>query len=189
MKNILREKLGALIGIVLMVAGLLIFVAFNNDKDLRKEVVIQVTNTVTETVSDIIKYEMSAEEVENLPTTTIEEQTEEQEKATEQEVESEGFELQGEIAYEGDRANTWNIELGDYKGLTYYSQIDSRWKNKIYSSVGDSSQTIGSSGCGPTSAAMIVTTCKGAITPDTMSDLFVKYRLQVSKSRYILVSI
>ena len=45
----------------------------------------------------------------------------------------------------------------------------------MYSSIGDRSQTIRTSGCGPTSAAMVVTATKGAITPDTMSDLFVKY--------------
>ena len=92
---------------------------------------------------------MSDAEIEELPTTEIEAQTEEQEKevSREQEVEDEGFELQGEIAYEGDRANTWNVELGDYKGLTYYSQIDNRWRYKMYSSVGDGTQTIGTSGC------------------------------------------
>lgn len=45
----------------------------------------------------------------------------------------------------------------------------------MYSSVNNPSQTIGSSGCGPTCASMIVTATKGTITPDTMSDLFVKY--------------
>ena len=43
----------------------------------------------------------------------------------------------------------------------------------MYSSVGDSSQTVGTSGCGPTSAAMIVTAIKGTITPPEMADLFV----------------
>lgn len=147
MKNISKEKLGVLIGIVLMIAGLLTFATFSNDKELKKEVVKQVTNTVTETVSDIVKYEMSEDEIKELPSTEIEEQTEEQENALEQEVENEAFELQGKIAYEGDRARNWDVELGDYKGLTYYSQIDNRWRYKMYSSIGDSSQTIGSSGC------------------------------------------
>lgn len=35
----------------------------------------------------------------------------------------------------------------------------------MYSSVGRSDQTIGSSGCGPTSAATVVTACRGAIDP------------------------
>lgn len=126
--------------------------------------------------NEIATYEMTEKEVEELPTTEIVEQTEEDEASIEeQEVEDEAFEIQGEIAYEGDRARSWNVELGDYKGLTYYSQIDNRWKNNLYTSTGNSSQTIGSSGCGPTSAAMVVTACKGAITPDTMSNLWVKY--------------
>lgn len=45
----------------------------------------------------------------------------------------------------------------------------------MYSSVNNPSQTIASSGCGPTCASMIVTATKGTITPDTMADLFVKY--------------
>ena len=129
-----------------------------------------------ETVIDGIEtYKMSETQIKELPSTEIVAKTEEDENAIEQEVENEGFELQGNIAYEGDRATTWDVELGDYKGLTYYSQLDSRWANLPYTSTGNSSQTIGSSGCAPTTASMIVTATKGAITPDTMSNLFVKY--------------
>ena len=151
------------------------FYNVNKDKST-EELIGSVVNEV------INYYEMTQEEIDELPTTEIIEQTQEQENAQEQEVEDEGFELQGEIAYEGDKATTWDIELGDYKGLTYYSQLDSRWATKVYSSVNDSSQTIGSSGCGPTSAAMIVTACKGTITPDTMADLFVKYGYRSSNN-------
>ena len=45
----------------------------------------------------------------------------------------------------------------------------------MYSSVENSSQTIGTSGCGPTSAAMVVSSIKGTINPSQMADLFVKY--------------
>lgn len=165
------KKFLTIVSVIMMCVILFTVFAFSDDKELQKEVVEKVTDTVT----DIATYEMSKEEIDNLASTEIIEQTEEQENAQEQEVEDEGFELQGEIAYEGDRAVSWDVELGDYKGLTYYSQIDSRWSGKMYSSVNNSSQTIGSSGCGPTSAAMVVTACKGTITPNTMSDLFVKY--------------
>lgn len=165
------KKFLTIVSVIMMCVILFTVFAFSDDKDLQKEVVEQITDTVT----DIATYEMTDEEINNLASTEIIEQTEEQENAQEQEVESEAFELQGKIAYEGDRATTWDVELGDYKGLTYYSQIDSRWSSKMYSSVNNSSQTIGSSGCGPTSAAMVVTACKGTITPDTMADLFVKY--------------
>lgn len=52
----------------------------------------------------------------------------------------------------------------------------------MYSSVGNRSQTIGTSGCGPTSAAMVVTATKGTITPDKMSDLFVQYGYRSSNN-------
>lgn len=115
------------------------------------------------------------EYVENESTIEIPQLTEVDEQTVEvQETESEGFEEQGLIAYEGsDKAP--NLEVGQYAGLTYYSQIDSRWSNKMYSSVGDRSQTIGTSGCGPTSSAMVVSSIKGNITPDTMSELYVQY--------------
>ena len=131
----------------------------------------------------ITTYNMTAEEIEELPSTEILEQTEEQEKevSAEQDVESEEFKLQGEIAYEGSSEYP-NISLGNYVGLTYYNQTDSRWRNHQYTSVGNSSQTIGTSGCGPTAAAMIVTATKGTITPETMGDLFVQYGYRSSNN-------
>ena len=89
-------------------------------------------------------------------------------------IENEGFEEQGLIAYEGSE-KTPNVELGEYTGLTYYSQIDNRWKNYLYTSIGNQTQTIGRSGCGPTAGAMIVSSIKGSINPKEMADLYVKY--------------
>lgn len=159
-----------IIAVIMMCVILFTVFAFSDDKELQKEVVQEITNTIT----DMATYEMTQEEIENLGTTEIIEQTEEQENKQEQEVEDESFKLQGEIAYNG-TIEYPKVTVGEYKGLTYYSQIDSRWSNKMYSSTGNSSQTIGTSGCGPTSASMIVTATKGAITPDQMADLFVKY--------------
>lgn len=136
-----------------------------------------VNGVVNEFKNNISTYDMTEQEVKDLPTTEIIEQTEEQEKAVSNEQEgeeTEEFQLQGDIAYEGAKAETWNVELGDYIGLTYYSQLD-RWASKMYSSIGNPNQTIGSSGCGPTCASMVVTATKGAITPDTMCDLFVQH--------------
>ena len=82
-------------------------------------------------IKQIEPERLEEDEICNLPTTEIIEQTLEDEQIQEQEVEDETFELQGEIAYEGDRARSWNVTLGAYKGLTYYSQLDGRWKNKI----------------------------------------------------------
>lgn len=171
------------ITIAVIVAMVLIFfsaIFFIDDKDLQKEVVEQITNTVT----DIATYEMSKEEIESLPTTEIKEQTEEQEKEvseTQATTETEGFEEQGEIAYNG-TSEYPNVSLGEYKGLTYYSQIDSRWSSHSYTSCGNYSQTIGTSGCGPTCASMVVTATKGTITPPEMGDLFVKYGYRSSNN-------
>lgn len=166
------NKILAIISVIMICAILFTVFAFSDDKELQKEVVGQITDTIT----DMVTYEMSDEEIKELPSTEIVEQTEEQENAQEQKVEGEEFKLQGEVAYNGTTEYP-NISLGNYSGLTYYSQIDSRWSSRMYSSTGNSSQTIGTSGCGPTSAAMIVTAIKGSITPTEMADLFVKYRI------------
>lgn len=173
-----NKKFKILIIIIIILFCLYLYLSFKIQNKNNSEL-------IQETVEQAIKtYQMSQEEIKNLPSTEIVEQSlnDEQQVASTQEVEDEGFELQGEIAYEGDRANTWNIELGDYSGLTYYNQTDSRWRNHMYSSVGDSSQTIGTSGCGPTSAAMVVTAIKGTITPPQMGDLFVQYGYRSSNN-------
>ncbi len=174
-----NKRVETILAIVMMVIVLFVVFAFSDDKQLQKEVVEKVTDTVT----DIATYEMSDQEIKELPSTEIKEQTEEQEKevSKEQEVESETFEEQGEIAYNGTNEYP-NVSLGNYKGLTYYSQIDSRWSSHPYTSVGNYSQNIGTSGCGPTCASMIVTATKGSITPPEMGDLFVKYGYRSSNN-------
>ena len=144
---------------------------FIPEKKEVKESLQTIQNTVN---NEIAAYDMTAEEVAELPTTEILEQSEAEENALEQEVEDEGFELQGEIAYNG-ASEYPSVPLGKYTGLTYYSQIDNRWRYLPYTSTNNASQTIGSSGCGSTSAAMIVTAIKGTITPPEMSKLFVQY--------------
>lgn len=56
----------------------------------------------------------------------------------------------------------------------YYNQMDSRWRNHPYpASGGYEKKTIGTSGCGPTCAAMVVSSLTGNIVrPDTMGDIF-----------------
>lgn len=113
--------------------------------------------------------------VDNQSTTEIPEAyIEDEQKLEEQETEDEGFELQGEIAYNGS-SELPNVQLGEYAGLTYYSQIDPRWKNRLYTSTGNTSQTMGSSACGPTCSAMVVSSIKGTILPTEMADLYVKH--------------
>lgn len=88
-------------------------------------------------------------------------------------LENDGTAEHGEYAWNGDaKAGEGLNLLGACQGLTYYNQADSRWANLPYTSVGDSSQTMASSGCGPTAAAMVVSSSKGAILPTTMANLF-----------------
>ena len=69
--------------------------------------------------------------------------------------------------------NTWRAfilgETSEGKVINecvYYCQWDKRWKSVMYSNHEDKKQTIGNSGCGPTSAAMILATwIDPAITP------------------------
>lgn len=80
---------------------------------------------------------------------------------------------QENVSYDGTSTGNGVKLLGKCTGLTYYNQGDSRWANRPYTSSGNRSQTIKSSGCGPTSAAMVVSSSKGAILPTTMAKLFV----------------
>lgn len=170
--------------IILVVATVIVAILaglgfYNVNKDNTSE---NIAGEVINELKDYITtYNMSNEEIEELPSTEIPEQTEADEQNLEQEVEDEAFEEQGDIAYNG-TSEYPSISLGNYTGLTYYSQIDSRWKNHVYTVVGDNSQTIGTSGCGPTSAAMIVTAIKGTITPPEMGDLFVQYGYRSANS-------
>lgn len=118
----------------------------------------------------------------NLSTTELPELEEADEQVLEvQETEAEAFEEQGKIAYNGsDKAPV--VTLGEYAGLTYFSQVDARWKNTMYSNHNDYAQTIGSSGCGPTSAAMVVSSIKGTITPDIMARLYTEYGYRSANS-------
>ena len=110
-----NKKQKIIVIVVAVLVGLLSGLGFYNvNKDNSTENIIN--SAVNEIKDYITTYNMTQEEIEELPSTEIKEQTPEDEQNLEQEVEDEGFELQGEIAYEGDRANTWNIELGDYVG-------------------------------------------------------------------------
>ena len=137
---------------LLVIYGIFILNKKANEKD-------EMQNTQNEIIAEVQEItEKDEHELENQETN----------------IENEGFEEQGLIAYEGSE-KTPNVELGEYTGLTYYSQIDNRWKNYLYTSVGNQTQTIGRSGCGPTAGAMIVSSIKGSINPKEMADLYVKY--------------
>lgn len=152
--------ISAVVTILLALAGVFFGIEYTQD-DVDK------ISEGVETVVSIIEENQSTKEI---PEAYIEDEK----TLEEQETESEAFELQGEIAYNGS-SELPSVSLGQYSGLTYYSQIDPRWKNKLYTSTGNTSQTMGSSACGPTCSAMVVSSIKGTILPTTMADLYVQY--------------
>lgn len=91
----------------------------------------------------------------------------------EKELEPDAVVEQENVAYNGSNSGDGMSLLGAYSGLTYYNQADSRWANVLYTSTGNRTQTMASSACGPTAAAMVVSSSKGAILPTTMAKLFV----------------
>ena len=169
MKNKLEEIFKSKTKTISLIVAILVSVSILLNVYLEYNETGQVdTNKISEAISTVVdEINKSSTEIPNL--------TETDEQSLEvQETESEGFEEQGIIAYEGSE-KTPNVQVGEYAGLTYYSQLDSRWSSKMYSSIENKSQTIGTSGCGPTSAAMVVSSIKGNITPETMAELYTKY--------------
>ena len=155
------RKLKLIIFIAIILSVITGVITVNNKKDNKT-----VENTITNACKkEIYKYELSDENIKALPSKN---------GIDEQSLEVESFEEQGPIAYKGDEKHQ-NINLGNYIGLTYYSQIDSRWASHPYTSINKASQTIGTSGCGPTCASMVVTATRGTITPPEMGDLFVEH--------------
>ena len=160
-----KEKIFSYILVLLTVIILGLSVYFNYKET--GQVDTNKLEKAVQVISDEIK-------IINQSSTEIPSLTENDEQTLEvQEVEDEAFELQGNIAYEGD-AKHWNISTDDNPQLTYISQIDSRWRYYPYTSIGDSSQTIGSSGCGVASAAMIIDSIKGYVDIRTLADVFVE---------------
>lgn len=72
------------------------------------------------------------------------------------------------------------ISTNKYKdNIIYFSQSDSRWKEIMYSNHNDTTQTIESSGCGPTAMSMVVSTLerkkgKSKIIPPQLASFAVK---------------
>lgn len=65
----------------------------------------------------------------------------------ESELEQDAMVDQENISYNGDIKADGLKLLGAYQGLTYYSQADTRWANKLYTSSNNKKQTMKSSAC------------------------------------------
>lgn len=178
-----NKKRNIILVIATIIAAILAGLGFyniNKDADTNEiidSVVNEIINEIiiTRDTQKLVNETIEAtKNEEDLSTTEIIESTEEEEKNLEEEnLEIDAQVEQENISYNGDNNGNGLSLLGAYQGLTYYNQADSRWANVMYSITGDSSQTIKSSGCGPTAAAIVVSSSKGAILPTTMAQLFV----------------
>lgn len=87
---------------------------------------------------------------------------------------SKGLEADGKCG-----AKTWaSLITGEavkkvgFKQPKDFKQYDSKWASKMFSATGNKSQTMKSSGCGPTAAANVVATLKdSSVTPWTLAQI------------------
>lgn len=150
--------------------------------ELVKDIVVS-----KETQKEVAETKNAVENGEKIETTKLTKSTPEEEKevtdeGAEASLEPDALVEQENIAYNGTNAGQGTKLLGKWTGLTYYSQADSRWATKLYTSTNNKTQTMKSSACGPTSAAMVVSSAKGAILPTTMANLFVDNGFRTASS-------
>lgn len=159
----------------------------NEIDELQRKISNKVENEIiiseeTKKLSDQTKEIVNRDE--KLSTTEEIEGSEQEEKnITDNEaLETDAIVDQENISYDGDHTGEGLSLLGKYQGLTYYNQADSRWANIMYSSINNKAQTMKTSACGPTTAAMIISSAKGAILPTTMARLSVDNRYRTANS-------
>ena len=136
------------------------------------EIEVTVSDEVVELVEDTNKIVENGEDIATDETIPADEADEES-VADEGTLEPDASVDQENISYDGTNTGKGSALLSGAPGLIYYSQADSRWGSVLYTAHNDRSQTIKSSGCGPTSAAMVISASKGIITPPTVARLFV----------------
>lgn len=140
---------------------------------------VLVSDSVNSEASDTINATLNGGKVESKEIAQV---GNEKETTDEGATETDGIVEQENIEYNGDNSGNGLSLLGTYQGLTYYSQADSRWASIPYTSTGNYNQTMKSSACGPTSAAIVVSSSKGAILPTTMANLFVDNNFRTANS-------
>ena len=183
--NFFNARNNTIIAVIFMCIILFTVFVFSDDKDLQKNTIQEATDMAQDIAEEIIVTEETQKIVDetisatydnkDLSTNEIIQSSEDEEQNVFDEgaLETDAVVEQENISYDGDNTGNGLSLLGSYQGLTYYSQADSRWANVMYSSIGDSSQTMKSSACGPTSAAIVVSSSKGTILPTTMANLAV----------------
>lgn len=135
--------------IILLVVTAIIFIVnelyFQNEKV--EKIVVDTSNKIENIIlseETIVSAENTIEAVEKdkqLDTTKTITNVEETELETDAVVDQENISYCGDIKADGLKL------LGAYQGLTYYSQADTRWANKLYTSSNNKKQTMKSSAC------------------------------------------
>ena len=181
MKNKNKKIVSLIIAILTSISLLLgVYIKYKNTGEIDANKITEAITTITDVVVSEETEELSIQtkeatnKNETLETKqVIKSSVKEEQKLEEEQLEADAQVEQENIAYNGDISGKGLKLLGKYQGPTYYSQADSRWANKMYSSTNNKTQTMKTSACGPTSAAMIVSSSKGAILPTTMAKLSV----------------
>lgn len=154
------KKKVILTAILAIIVGILTGLGFyetNEDKtteEIIKSAINEIQNEVIvseQTEELVIQTKEAINNDEDLSTTEVIESSEEEEQniTDESALENDAVVEQENISYDGDSTGNGLSLLGSYQGLTYYSQADSRWANVMYSSTGNTSQTMKSSACRP----------------------------------------
>lgn len=105
-------------------------------------------------------------------------------KGNEEELENDASVFEENLSYDGDfKVGEGKKLLGKYNNkLVYYNQGDKRWASVLYTSTNNKSQTIKSSGCCPTSVAMLLTATKGTCNPELIAKIFVDYGFRTKEN-------
>ena len=161
--------------ISLCIIGIFLMQYFKEEEEIGDNNITKQVKISEKTEECIIQTKQAIKNNEIIETQEIIQSSEEEEQEVKDEsaLETDGVVEQENISYDGVNTGKGLKLLGKYKGLTYYSQADSRWANIMYSSVNDKKQTMKTSACGPTVGAILVSSSKGVILPTTMANLFV----------------
>lgn len=151
----------SILAVILIIAELV--VNYQKTGEIDENKVEQALSIVTDTITTISDNVVISEETQSIVNETIEATENNEDLSTTEVIESSEDEEQNitdegalevdavveqeNISYDGDSTGNGLSLLGSYQGLTYYSQADSRWGNIMYSSTGNTSQTMKSSAC------------------------------------------
>lgn len=137
----------ALIVLMIVTAIILIINCLYVKDDKVEKIVVDTSNKIEnvilseETIETAENTIEAVEKDEQLDTAKTITNIEETELETDAVVEQENISYNGDIKADGIKL------LGAYQGLTYYSQADTRWANKLYTSSNNKTQTMKSSAC------------------------------------------